>query len=81
MAAVVYLAYNPTGATIGSGGFAIPGKSIAEVTLDDTTGIANFKTLLDSGAILVRKANLGGLQDRDALRNALREAGLHQPGK
>lgn len=76
MAAQTYVAYNPTSSTVGSAPFAVPAKSRADVTLDDATGIANFKTLLDAGCILVRKDTAS----RDQFHSRLRSLGIHIPG-
>lgn len=76
MAAQTYVAYNPTNATVGSAPFAVPAFSRADVTLDDATGIANFKTLLDAGCILFRKDTA----TRGQQHSRLRRAGLHYPG-
>lgn len=76
MAAQTYIAYNPTSSTVGSAPFAVPAKSRADVTLDDATGIANFKTLLDAGVILMRKDTA----NRDQFHSRLRQFAQHVPG-
>jgi len=76
MAAVVHICFNPTNGALGSGIFLAPANSRSEVTLDDATGLANYKTLLDGGCILYVKSTA----NRNQHHARLRRAGLHFPG-